>query len=145
MNDIKDHLGIKNNKSLFVASILMLIYSVLEMADSIVILLMILKLVPNLLLIFNFEVQLIQTLLESQPLSLAPIFWAFTLMRVVSAIGLFKNRLWGFWIGIVSLIITMILSIVFVPFSSFELLACSVILILLVVGYFKKKPIIELK
>lgn len=141
MNDIKDHLGIKNNKSLFVASILMLIYSVLEMADSIVILLMILKLVPNLLLIFNFEVQLIQTLLESQPLSLAPIFWAFTLMRVVSAIGLFKNRLWGFWIGIVSLIITMILSIVFVPFSSFELLACSVILILLVVGYFKKKPI----
>jgi hypothetical protein len=143
MNDIKDHLGIKNNKSLFVASILMLIYSVLEMADSIVILLMILNIVPNLLLIFNFEVQLIQTLLESQPLSLAPIFWAFTLMRVVSAVGLFKNRLWGFWIGIISLIITMILSIVFVPFSSFELLACSVILILLVVGYFKKKPLIE--
>jgi hypothetical protein len=143
MNDIKDHLGIKNNKSLFVASILMLIYSVLEMADSIVILLMILNIVPNLLLIFNFEVQLIQTLLESQPLSLAPIFWAFTLMRVVSAVGLFKNRLWGFWIGIISLIITMILSIVFVPFSSFELLACSVILILLVVGYFNKKPIIE--
>jgi hypothetical protein len=76
MNDIKDHLGIKNNKSLFVASILMLIYSVLEMADSIVILLMILNIVPNLLLIFNFEVQLIQTLLETQPLSLAPIFWA---------------------------------------------------------------------
>ncbi|NHJ22554.1 MAG: hypothetical protein EAX91_16525 [Candidatus Lokiarchaeota archaeon] len=145
MNDIKDHLGIKNNKSLFVASILMLIYSVLEMADSIVVLLMILNVVPNLLLIFNFEVQLIQTLLESQPLSLAPIFWAFTLMRVVSAVGLFKNRLWGFWIGIVSLIITMILSIVFVPFSSFELLACSVIFILLVVGYFKKKPLIELK
>jgi hypothetical protein len=143
MNDIKDHLGIKNNKSLFVASILMLIYSVLEMADSIVILLMILNIVPNLLLIFNFEVQLIQTLLESQLLSLAPIFWAFTLMRVVSAVGLFKNRLWGFWIGIISLIITMILSIVFVPFSSFELLACSVILILLVVGYFKKKPLIE--
>ena len=143
MNDIKNHLGIKNNKSLFVASILMLIYSVLEMADSIVILLMILNLVPNLLLIFNFEVQLIQTLLESQPLSLAPIFWAFTLMRVVSAVGLFKNRLWGFWIGIINLIVTMILSIMFVPFSSFELLACSVILILLVVGYFKKKPLIE--
>jgi uncharacterized membrane protein (DUF2068 family) len=125
--------NIKNNKFLFVAAILTLIYSILEMIDSIVIVFMVLNLIPNLSLIFRFSVPLIQYLLEFQPLSLAPIFWAFTLMRVISTIGLFKNLLWGFWIGFVSLIITMILAIAFLPFGAIELLACSVILILLTV------------
>ena len=143
MKASKDHLNIKNNKFLFVASISMLIYSILEILDSIVIVLMVLNLIPNISLFFQFYVPLIQQLLESQPLSLAPIFWAFTLMRVISTIGLFKNLLWGFWIGFVSLFITMILAIVFLPFGAFELLACSVILILLIVGFCENKPIIK--
>ncbi|MFX1312406.1 MAG: hypothetical protein ACFFHD_07315 [Promethearchaeota archaeon] len=142
MKASKDHLNIKNNKFLFVASISMLIYSILELLDSIVIILIVLNLIPNILLVFQFYVPLIQQLLESQPLSLAPIFWAFTLMRVISTIGLFKNLLWGFWIGLVSLIITMILAIIFLPVGGFELLACSIILILLIVGYYDNKPII---
>lgn len=138
-------LTIRNNKYLFSASISMLIYSILEIIDSIVIILMALNLIPNLSLVLKFYVPIIQQLLESQPLTLAPIFWAFTLMRVISTIGLFKNLLWGFWIGIISLTISMLLAIIFLPFGALELLACSVILILLIVGFCDNQPILKIK
>ena len=138
-------LTIRNNKYLFSASISMLIYSILEIIDSIVIILMALNLIPNLSLVLKFYVPIIQQLLESQPLTLAPIFWAFTLMRVISTIGLFKNLLWGFWIGIISLTISMLLAIIFLPFGALELLACSIILILLIVGFYGNQLIIKIK
>ena len=138
-------LTIRNNKYLFAASISMLIYSILEITDSIVIILMAVNLIPNLSLVLEFYVPIIQQLLESQPLTLAPIFWAFTLMRVISTIGLFKNLLWGFWIGIISLTISMIIAIIFLPFGALELLACSVILILLIVGFCDNQPILKIK
>ena len=136
---------IKNNKYLFAAFISMLIYSILEIIDSIIIILMAVNFIPNLSLILKFYVPIIQQLLESQPLILAPIFWAFTLMRVISTIGLFKNLLWGFWIGLISLTISMILAIIFLPFGALELLACSIILILLIVGFYGNQPIIKIK
>ncbi|MFX1358137.1 MAG: hypothetical protein ACFFA8_12765, partial [Promethearchaeota archaeon] len=58
-------------------------------------------------------------------------------------IGLFRNLLWGLYLGLISLILTMILTVLFLPFGSFELLACSIILILLIVGYYENKPIIN--
>ncbi|MFW9939309.1 MAG: hypothetical protein ACFFD5_16830, partial [Candidatus Thorarchaeota archaeon] len=119
---------IKKNKWLFVASICMLFYSILELSDSVIIILMALNVIPNLYLVFEFNVPIIQQLLESQPLTLAPIFWAFTLMRVISTIGLFRNLLWGLYLGLISLILTMLLTVLFLPFGSFELLACSIIL-----------------
>ena len=135
---------ISNNKCIFAASISMLIYSTLEIIDSIIIVLILANLIPNLSLVLNFYVPIIQQLLESQPLTLAPIFWAFTLMRVISTIGLFKNLIWGFWIGVISLIISMILAIIFLPFGALELLACSVILILLIVGFCDNQTIIKI-
>ncbi|MFX1558845.1 MAG: hypothetical protein ACFFC9_16470 [Promethearchaeota archaeon] len=134
---------IKKNKWLFAASICMLFYSILELSDSVIIILMALNVIPNLYLVFEFTVPIIQQLLEFQPLTLAPIFWAFTLMRVISTIGLFRNLLWGLYLGLISLILTMILTVLFLPFGSFELLACSIILILLIVGYYENKPIIN--
>lgn len=137
-------LTIKKNKWLYAASLSMLCYSILEMSDSIIVLLMTLNLVPNFYLIFEFNVPMIQQLLETQPLTLAPVFWSFTLMRVVSTIGLFKNRLWGLYIGLISLILTMILTVLlFLPVGGFELLGCTIILILLIVGYYDNKLIIN--
>lgn len=137
-------LTIKKNKWLYAASLSMLCYSILEMSDSIIVLLMTLNLVPNFYLIFEFNVPMIQQLLETQPLTLAPVFWSFTLMRVVSTIGLFKNRLWGLYIGLISLILTMLLTVLlFLPVGGFELLGCTIILILLIVGYYDNKLIIN--
>jgi len=140
MEQPKKTYKIKENKCLYVASILMLLYSLLEIADSIAIILIAFNIIPNLYL--EWGIPIIQKLMETQPFSLAPLFWAFTIMRTVSAIGLMKNLLWGFWIGIASLLITMILSMLFLPIGAFELLGCAIIFILLVMGYCKDRPII---
>lgn len=140
MKQSKNTHKIKENKYLYVASISMLLYSLLEIADSIAIILIAFNIIPNLYI--EWGIPIIKQLLETQPLSLAPIFWAFTIMRTVSAIGLIKNLLWGFWIGIGSLLITMILSMLFLPIGAFELLGCAIIFILLVMGYCKDRPII---
>ena len=131
---------IKENKYLYVASISMLLYSLLEIADSIAIILIGFNIIPNIYV--EWGIPVIQQLLETQPLSLAPLFWAFTIMRTVSAIGLMKNLLWGFWIGMGSILITMILTMLFLPIGTFELLGCAIIFILLVIGYCKDRPII---
>ena len=137
-------LPIRKNKWLFAASISMLCYSILETIDSFVIFLMVINLIPNFSSVLQFSIPIIQQILETQPIILAPIFWAFTLMRICSTIGLFKNLIWGFWIAIINLTTTMILSILFLPFGGIELLACSIILMLLIIGYFDDKLIINI-
>lgn len=139
MKESKNPYKIKENKYLYIAAILLLLYSILEITDSIAIILIAFNVIPNLYL--GWGVPIIQHLLETQPLSLAPLFWAFTMMRIVSAIGLFKNLLWGFWIGMGSTLITMILTMLFLPIGSIELLGCAILFILLVMGYCKDKPI----
>ena len=140
MEQSKRTYKIKENKYLFIASLLMLLYSLLEIADCIAIILIVFNIIPNLYI--ELSIPIIQQLLENQLLSLAPFFWGFTIMRIISTIGLFKNLLWGFWIGLVSLLITMILTILFLPYGGFELLGCAIIFILLVMGYCKDRPII---
>ena len=142
MKPPNERASIKENKFLYIAAISFFLYSLIEIGDSIAIVLISLNIIPNLYLEFNLSVPMIRELLESQPFALAPFFWAFTTMRVVSTIGLFRNLLWGFWIGIISLLLTMILTILFLPIGAFELLGCSLILILLTIGYFKDKSII---
>jgi hypothetical protein len=133
---------VRENKYLYVASIGMLLYALIEITDSIAIVLIAFHLIPNLYLAFNLSIPFMQQLIETQPLSLAPFFWAFTTMRIVSTIGLFKNLLWGFWIGMGSILITMILTILFLPIGAFELLGCAMLFILLVMGHCKDKTII---
>jgi hypothetical protein len=123
----------------------MLGYSILEIGDSIIVFLIAINLIPNLYLGSLFSVPIIQQLLQSQILVMAPIFWAFTLMRVTSTIGLFKNLVWGFWIAIISLITTMLITLLFLPVGAIELFGCSIILMLLIIGYCQDNTIIKNK
>ncbi len=134
--------NVKENMWLLLAAFSFLIYSLIEIVDSVAIVLISLNIIPNLYLEFDLSVPFIRDLLESQPSTFILFFWAFTVMRIMSTIGLFKNRLWGFWIGLISLSITMVLDILFFPLGAFELFACSLILSLMIVGYFKDKPIL---
>lgn len=140
MEQHKNTRKIKENKYLYIAAVSMLVYSLLEITDSIAILLIAINIIPNIYI--DWGIPVIQQLMETQPLSLAPLFWAFTMMRVVAAIGLMKNLLWGFWIGMGSILITMILTMLFLPIGTVEVLGCAIIFILLVIGYCKDKPII---
>ena len=65
------------------------------------------------------------------------------LVRVIGAVGLWKNRMWGLVLSILNCIITMILMMFMLPAGIMDgVLACSS-LILILTQYFGDKKIIE--
>lgn len=64
-------------------------------------------------------------------------------MRIISAIGLLKNRMWGFILALINCIITMALMIFMLPAGIMDgIFSCTIIVILLV-QYFGKNKINE--
>lgn len=64
-------------------------------------------------------------------------------VRVIGAIGLLKNRMWGLTLSIINCVITMALMIFMLPAGIMDgILACSA-LILILLQYFGTKKIIE--
>jgi uncharacterized membrane protein (DUF2068 family) len=62
-------------------------------------------------------------------------------MRIVSAIGLLKNRMWGFILALINCIVTMALMIFMLPAGIMDgILSCTIIVILLI-GYFGESKI----
>jgi uncharacterized membrane protein (DUF2068 family) len=62
-------------------------------------------------------------------------------MRIVSAIGLLKNRMWGFILALINCIVTMALMIFMLLAGIMDgILSCTIIVILLM-GYFGKSKI----
>ena len=65
------------------------------------------------------------------------------IVRVIGAVGLWKNRMWGLVLSILNCIITMILMVFMLPAGIMDgVLACSS-LILILTQYFGDKKIIE--
>jgi uncharacterized membrane protein (DUF2068 family) len=63
------------------------------------------------------------------------------IMRIISAIGLLKNRMWGFVLALINCIITMALMIFMLPAGIIDgILSCTTIVILLT-EYFGKKEL----
>jgi hypothetical protein len=134
--------NVKINRYLFLAGISFAIYSIIEISDCIYLFLIIINIAPNLYLSMGINIPEIQHILLNQPIFFLPFFLGFTFLRLISTIGIFKNLLWGFYIGIVSLILTIIMDLLFIPFGFIEMCFCIIILILLIIGYFGKTPIV---
>ena len=63
-------------------------------------------------------------------------------VRIIGAVGLLKNRMWGFVLSIINCVITMTLMIFMLPAGIMDgLLACTA-LILMLTQYFGKKEIL---
>ncbi|MFO7795258.1 MAG: hypothetical protein ACQERB_02820 [Promethearchaeati archaeon] len=134
---------IKEKKLLFIGGLALLIYSLLEITDCIYIVLIALNLTPNVYMQFGLNITEITYFFENHPIVLLPLFLSFTMMRLFSAVGILKNLLWGLYIGIISLVLTMILTILFIPLGFFEILLCAIILIFLIIGKLENTPIIQ--
>ena len=134
--------AIKKNKCLYTATIMFLVYTILESIDCVVLSLMILKIIPNVNLNGLFINPIIQLILQNYTIFMLPFFLGFASWRMISTIGLYRNRLWGFWLGTGSLFVTIILDMWFLPIGAFEILSCIFILICLMIGYFGKQKII---
>lgn len=67
----------------------------------------------------------------------------FGFMRVIGAIGLLKNRMWGLVLSIINCVVTMALMIFMLPAGIMDgILACTALLLMLT-QYFGKKEIIN--
>lgn len=65
------------------------------------------------------------------------------IVRVIGAVGLWKNRMWGLVLSIINCVITMALMMFMLPVGIMDgILACSA-LILILTQYFGNKKIIE--
>jgi len=134
---------LKTNRSMYIGAIFLLVYSIIEIIDCVSLILICLGIIPNFSVILDFVFPEMKQLFVATPINLVPMVLSFTLMRIIATIGLFKNRLWGFWIALLSLVITMIWTILIIPLGFYELLGCTVISILLIIGYFGNKRLIK--
>ncbi len=137
-----DFMDIRKNKWLFTATIMFLFYSILESLDCVILLLIILKIMPNLYLNWLFANPMIQQMLQNYTIYMFLFFIGFTSWRMISTIGLFKNRLWGFWLGLTNLLVTIVLDMWFLPIGAIEIFSCIVIIVILMVGYYDNQQII---
>jgi len=135
---------IKKNYSLLISGFILLAYSIIELGDCLTIVFIGFGILPNIyLLIGSFAFSEMHSLMVNSPIVFFPIFLMFTLMRFTSSIGLLKNRKWGYYLSIISTILTIIVMFYFLPISAIEGLICAVLLILLLIGKFGKKEIIR--
>ncbi|UYP44839.1 hypothetical protein NEF87_001124 [Candidatus Lokiarchaeum ossiferum] len=136
--------SLKRNKPLLIAAWGFIIYAIIEITDSIAIMLIALKIIPN---IYSTSITLaftpIQTIVETQPVFLIFMFIAFTGMRITAAIGLMKNRLWGFWVAAMSLIFTILFCLILLPWGFIESFLCMGLLTILIIGKMGSKSLIS--
>lgn len=116
------------------AAILQSIYAFVEVIDCFTALLMALNLVTNPYPQMLFKEM--QSLFETQAIWLLPLFLFFTSLRLTSAIGLWRQRLWGFWMALLASGATLIMAPFLLPFTAAEMLLNAILIILLLIGFF---------
>ena len=134
--------AIKQNRSLFGAAIIQLIYGLIELIDSSAIVLIAAGLIPNLYLPFVTGNPEIYAMFENWPFLFIPIFWFFTSLRLLSAYWLLKNKAKGFWMALFVSGITFIAVFFLLPFSVIDIIATLPVIILLFQGYFRDQPLL---
>ena len=84
----------------------------------------------------------IQTLFDHQAGWLIPLFLFYTGLRVISAIGLWKNRLWGFWLTVFVASATLVMAPFLLPFTTAEMLLNGVLIVILFFARFGESEIL---
>jgi len=115
------------------------IYALIEITDCLTAVLMTLGVVRNIYPVMLFSE--IQYLFDEEPVWLIPLFLFYTSLRTFSAWGLWKNRLWGWWMALIVSAATLMMAPFLLPFTTTEMLLNGVLIILLLIGYFGESPI----
>ena len=67
----------------------------------------------------------------------------FGVMRIIGAIGLLKNRMWGLALSVINCVVTMILMMFMLPFGIQDGLLACISIVLILTQYFGNRKIIE--
>ena len=116
------------------------VYALIEIVDCLTVLLMQFGLLTNPYPTLSFRE--FDELLKHQPILLFPIFLYFASLRLVSAIGLFQDRMWAFWTTILVCVSTILWTPFLMPYTGFETLFDGAILFLLLLAHFGNQHIL---
>lgn len=141
MNEHSNSRTARRRKLIRAAAILQSAYALIEVTDCVYAVLMALGLAQNFYPGMLFPE--IQALFDTQPVWLVPLFLFYTSLRAVSAVGLWKNRLWGFWLAIFASTATLIMSPFLLPITTAEMLLNGIFVMLLLIGYLGDREIIK--
>ncbi|MBN1426983.1 MAG: hypothetical protein JXB07_01280 [Anaerolineae bacterium] len=128
-------------KLLRTVAVILTVYALIEIADCLAILLMHFGLIENLYPAMSFLE--FDELLNQQPIMLFPVFLYFASLRLVSALGLFRQRMWAFWTTVLVCVTTILWVPFLMPITGFELLLDATILFLLLLARFGNQPILS--
>jgi hypothetical protein len=131
---------VKKNHWLLSAGLAQLIYGLGEVGDSLYLLLLQVRLLPNLYPAWDFSE--IDNLMRTQPAVLFPIFAFFAIGRLLAAWGVLHNRLWGFWLSLFISAATVFCAVFFLPLGGIDLLACLFLVSALLIGRLGREAII---
>lgn len=84
-----------------------------------------------------------QPLFDEKAAWLIPLFLFYASLRATSAVGLWKNRLWGFWIALIVSGATLIMAPFMFPFTAAEMLINGILIMLLLIGCLGNRPILS--
>jgi uncharacterized membrane protein (DUF2068 family) len=130
--------GTKKVKRYKIAAILLIIHGIIEIAGFFAVL-------PIWLFgaeqtaVISFAMPFLQDNLNLA--IVAGVIWG--TIRIIGAIGLFKNLMWGFALSMINSTITLALMIFMLPFGIKDGVIACIVLVLLLTQYFGKKKIIE--
>jgi len=130
---------IKKNRWIFTAGIILLLYGLVEIVTCATLLLMNWKAIENPYPSFVF--QEMNDLMNNRPLYMFPVFVFLTYFRLMSAVGILRNRMWGFWMAIFVTSVNLAIMPLFLPLAGGDALAAIVIITCLFIGYLGKQPI----
>lgn len=136
--------NIQQNNALKIAGLILFVYGIVEIGQCIGSILMAYEIIPNLvvktqeLLFPGWESKWYTT-----PISYISVIIMFTLLRLPSGIGILKNKLYGFWFGIIGSLLTIFITVTVLQINVFMLPFHMIIIILLIYGNFKERIIVE--
>ena len=131
---------VKKNRWLAAAGLFELIYGLCEIGDTLYLLLLQTRLVSNIYLPWSFSE--VDALMNTQPAVLFPVFAFFACGRITAAIGILRNRLWGFWLTLFLSLVTAFWAVFFLPLGGLDMLGCLFIVGALLAGRLGRNPII---
>jgi hypothetical protein len=132
---------LKKNHWLLAAGLVELIYGLGECLDTLYLLFLQARLLPDLYPAWSFSE--INRLVKAQPIVLFPVFAFFALGRLTASIGVLRNRLWGFWLSLFVSLVTTIWAAFVLPLGGLDMLGCLFIVIALLVGRLGQQSIIK--
>lgn len=122
-------------------AVILAIYALIEISDCLALLLMHFGLLANPYPPLSFLE--FNGLLNRNPILLFPVFLYFASLRLISTVGLFRQREWAFWTTVLVCVTTILWVPFLMPYTGFELLLDGAILFLLLLARFGNKPLLS--